>query len=160
MNTTVDSPYQAPITFLYAADRFRTLYSTAMSVCIQKFNYHVERGDTVFSLPITGMTFESLCRISDGFLAEFLSLLDWPEGTVTVTKREDEDSIFLDVIVDLNLLLLAASPMQRTPLIEGPEHEACLRIEAERAGEELPAFTPVAKVLNDGDVFPPSFGVM
>ena len=55
MTRTVDSPYEAPITFLYAADRFRTLYSTAMSACIQKFNYHVERGDTLFSLPVIGL---------------------------------------------------------------------------------------------------------
>jgi len=159
MNTTVDSPYQAPISFLYAADRFKTLYSTAMSVCIQKFNYHVERGDTAFGLPITGLPLDSVRRISDAFLAEFLSLMDWPEGTVTVVKREEEDNVFLDVTVDLNMLLLAASPMQRTPLIAAPNTEECLVPVIQDADDALPSMTPV-NITNNGDIFPPSFGVV
>jgi hypothetical protein len=167
MNTTVDSPYEAPITFLYAADRFRTLYSTAMSACIQKFNYHVERGDTLFSLPVIGLTMESLKMISDAFLSEFTSMLDWPEKTVTVTKRIEEDRLFLDVVVDLNMLLLAASPMHRTPLIDGPDdygHESCLRVDddpgliIDAEGETIVAVPPMN--LNNGDVFPPSFGAL
>jgi hypothetical protein len=169
MNTTVDSPYEAPITFLYAADRFRTLYSTAMSVCIQKFNYHVERGDTLFSLPIVGLTMESLRMISDGFMAEFTSMLDWPEKTVVITKREEEDRVFLDVAVDLNMLLLAASPMNRIPLIDGPDdfsHESCLRVDEGissqpmHEGEEGTSVVPIPlNVVTNGDVFPPSFGM-
>ena len=121
MNTTQDSPYEAPIGFIYAAERFRTLYSTSMSACIQKFNYYVERGDTSFILPVTGLPLDSLRQVADRFVAEFLQLLDWPEATMTVTHCVENDALLLKVEINLELLLLAA-PAHTTPLIEEPHY--------------------------------------
>ena len=121
MNTSQDSPYEAPIGFIYAAERFRTLYSTAMSACIQKFNYFIERGDTIFVLPVTGLPLDSLRQVANRFVVEFLQLLNWPEATITVTDTVEHDTLLMKVEINVELLLLAAPAMHHDPLIEPPE---------------------------------------
>lgn len=123
MNTTQDSPYELPISFTYAAQRFRTLYSTSMSACIQKFNYYVERGDTIFVLPVTGLPLDSLRQVADRFVAEFLQLLSWPEATIIVRDIVENDTLLLKIEINLELLLLAAPVMHSEPYIEAPESQ-------------------------------------
>jgi hypothetical protein len=125
MTTIVDSPYELPISFLFAAERLRTLYSTTMSTCIQRFNYHVERGDTLFSIPLTGLPIESLRQVAESFISEFLHLVDWPEKTMAVTKREENEMLILDFVIDLHLLLLAAPQHALAPITQEPAEDPC-----------------------------------